>query len=98
MGENIDIIKKNKEALLNACNVCLEVNQEQNKCIQKIEKKHSIKIANRPFEDVAKFKYLGIIQKHQNCLHKESKSRINGGNTCYHLVQSLCLPACCLET
>jgi hypothetical protein len=31
---------------------------------EKIGQKHSIKIANRSFEDVAKFKYLGTALRH----------------------------------
>jgi hypothetical protein len=56
---------------------------------QNIGQKHSIKIGNRSFEDVAKFKYLRKTLTEQNCMHKEIKSRINLGNTCYHSVQSL---------
>jgi hypothetical protein len=56
---------------------------------QKIGQKHSIKIANRSFENVAKFKYLGTTLTDQNCMHKEIKSTLNSGNTCYHSVQSL---------
>jgi hypothetical protein len=65
MGKNIDTVKKNTEALLDACKkVGLEVNVERTKyvlmfCSRKIEQKHSIKIANRSFGDVAKFRYVG---------------------------------------
>jgi hypothetical protein len=58
-------------------------------CNQKIGQKHSIKIENRSFDDVAKFKYLGTILTGQNCMHKEIKSRLSLGNACYHSVQSL---------
>jgi hypothetical protein len=56
---------------------------------QKKGQKHSIKIANRSFEDVAKFRYLGTTLTDQNHMHKEIKSRLNLGNACYHSVQSL---------
>jgi hypothetical protein len=57
-------------------------------CSQKIQK-HSIKVAKRSSAVVAKFTYLGTTLTDQNCMHKEIKSRINLGNACYHLVQSL---------
>jgi hypothetical protein len=83
------------EALLDACNeVGLEVNPEKTKYIlmsrnQKIGQKRSMKIANRSFEDVAKFRYLGTTPTDQNYMHEEIKSRLNSGDACYRLVQSL---------
>jgi hypothetical protein len=56
---------------------------------QKIGQKHSIKIANTSFENVAKFKYLGTTLTDQNCVHEEIKNRLNSRNACYHSVQSL---------
>jgi hypothetical protein len=95
MGENIDTIKKNTEALLHANKeVGLEVNPEKTKYMlmshsQKTGQKHSIKIANRSFEDVAKFRYLRTTLTDQNCMHEEIKSRLNSENACPHSVQSL---------
>jgi hypothetical protein len=56
---------------------------------QKIGQKHSIKIANKSFEDVAKFRYFATTLTDQNCMHEEIKSRLNSGNACYHSVQSI---------
>jgi hypothetical protein len=56
---------------------------------QKAGQRQSIKIVNRFFEGVAKFKYLGTTMTDQNCMQEEIKSRLNSGNACYHSVQSL---------
>jgi hypothetical protein len=54
-----------------------------------------MKIANRAFEVMAKFKYLGTTLTDQNCMNEEIKSTLNLGNACYHSGQSL-LSSCLL--
>jgi hypothetical protein len=76
VSENIDTIQKNTKALLDASNeVNLQVNPEKTKYIlvsrcKTAGQRQSIKIANRPSEDVAKFKYLETTLTDQNCVHE----------------------------
>jgi hypothetical protein len=44
---------------------------------QKTEQNHSIKLVNRSFEYVVKFKFLWATLTDQNCIHKEIKSTLN---------------------
>jgi hypothetical protein len=77
------------------------VNPERTKymlmsCSQMIGQKRSIRIANRSFEDVVRFKYIRTTLKDQNHMHEEMKSRLNSGSACYHSVQNL-LSSCRLS-
>jgi hypothetical protein len=54
-----------------------------------VGQKRSIKTANRFFQDVTKFNYLGTTLTDQNCMHEEIKSSLNSRNACYHSVQGL---------
>jgi hypothetical protein len=48
-----------------------------------------IKIGNRCFENVAQFRYFGMIITNENLIQEEIKGRLNSGNACYHSVQNL---------
>jgi hypothetical protein len=49
---------------------------------------HDIKTANRSFENVLQFKYLGMTVTNQNLFQEEIKRRFNSGNACYHSVRN----------
>jgi hypothetical protein len=82
-----------KKKLLLFCSVIKFVAKYVTKYIfmsrKKAGQKHGVKIANRSFEGVAKFRYLGTTLTDQNCMQEDIKSRLNSGNACYHSVQSL---------
>jgi hypothetical protein len=49
----------------------------------------NIRITNEPYENVAKFKYMGTILTNQSDIHNEIESRLNSANACYYLNQNL---------
>jgi hypothetical protein len=103
LGENINIIKKNAESLLDASKeIGLEINSEKTKYMfmprhQTAGQSNYIRVANKSLEKVAKFKYLGTTLTDQSCIHKEIRSRLNSGNACYQQFRIFCLPVCCPE-
>jgi hypothetical protein len=93
--DNIDTIKKNTETLIDAIKkVGMEINVENTKYVllsrhQNVGQNRDIKTANRSFENVSQFKYLGTTVTNKNLIPEEIKRRLNSGNACYHSVQNL---------
>jgi hypothetical protein len=66
LGDNIDTMKNNTETLIAASKeVGLEINVENSKYMllshhQNVGQNQNLKIANRSFENMSQFKYLGM--------------------------------------
>jgi hypothetical protein len=95
LGDNIDTTNKNTQK-----EVGLEGNIEKTKYMlvprdQNAGQNREIKIGNRSFENVSRFKYLGTTVTNQNLIQEEIKKRLNYGNACYHSVSEpfVLLPA-----
>jgi hypothetical protein len=95
LGDNIDTIKKTTETLIDASKeVGLQINAKKTKYMllsrhQNAGQNKDSKTANRPFENVSHFKYLGMTVTNQNLIQEEIKRRLSSGNACYHSVQNL---------
>jgi hypothetical protein len=95
LGDNKDTEKKNTEILIDASKeVGLKINVEKTKYMllshyQNVGRNWNIKMANRSFENVSPFKYLGTTVINKNLIQEEIKGRSNSGDACYHLVQNL---------
>jgi hypothetical protein len=93
LGDNVDTTKKNTETLIDASKeVGLEINVEKTKYRlsrpQNVGRNQDIKIANRPFQNMSQYSYLGTRVTDQTLILEKIK-RLNFGNACYHSVQNL---------
>jgi hypothetical protein len=93
LGDSVNTIKENSETLLQASRgIGLEINAEKTKYMshhQNSGQNQNIRIANELFENVVKFKYLGMTLTNENDIHDEIKSRLNSGNVCYYSAKNL---------
>jgi hypothetical protein len=86
MSDSVNTMKENTEALLEASRAAgLEINAEKTKHMimsyhLNSGQNQNIRTANESFENVAKFKFLGMTLTNQNDIYDEIKSRLNSGN------------------
>jgi hypothetical protein len=74
LGDNIDTIRKNTETLIDASKeVGLEMNvEEQSICYhQNLGQNQDVKIANRLFENISQFNYLGMAVTNEMWLRRK---------------------------
>ena len=95
LGENLQTVRKSAEIFIKASkDICLEVNSEKTKYMitsrhQNVIQNQHIVIGNLSFENVEKFRYLGVTVTNTNDLREEVKRRINMGYACYYSLEKI---------
>lgn len=86
VGENMNMRKLNTETCIDdSKNIGPELKDKRTKYVfvcrhQTTGQKHYVDVANKNFENVARFKYLGTALVGHSCIYKEIKSRLDSGN------------------
>ena len=95
LGENLQTIRENAEIFIKASkNIGLEVNSEKTKYmitfrLQIVIQNQNIVIENLSFQNVEKFRYLGVTVTNTNDICEKIKRRINMGNACYYSLEKI---------
>ena len=91
LGKKLQTVRENAEIFIKASkDIGLEVNSEKTKYMitsrhQNVLQNQNIAIGNLSFENVEKFRYLGVTVTNTNDIREEIKRRIGMGNTYYSL-------------
>ena len=95
LGENLQTVRENAEIFIKASkDNGLEVNSEKTKYMitsrhQNVIQNQNIVIGNLSFENLEKFRYLGVTVTNTNDIREEIKRRINMGNACYYSLEKI---------
>ena len=95
LGEDLQTIRENTEILIKRNkDIGLEVNSEKTKYMitsrhQNVIQNQNIVIGNVSFENVEKFRYLGVTVTNTNDIREVVKRRINMGNACYYSLEKI---------
>jgi hypothetical protein len=96
LEDNLDTINVKTKTINDASRkVGLEINIKKTRYMLEFQSWY-MKIANRSFENVSQFIYLGITVRNQYLIQDKIKIRLNPGNASYHSVQNL-LSSCLLS-
>jgi hypothetical protein len=86
-------VKKSRETLIDVSKeVGVEMNVDKTMLLcrhQNAGQNRDIILANRSFENVPQFRYLGTTVTNQNLFQEEIKRRLISGNSGYHSVQNI---------
>ena len=95
LKENLLSLRENTEIFIKASkDIGLEVNSEKTKYMntfrhQIVVLNQNIVFGNLSFENVEKFKCMGVKVTNTNDIHEEIKRRIKRGNACYYSLKKI---------